>query len=99
MNKPNVTMDMITGYFVTVFQKPKKSYTFVYFNDYESTSNFTNFKNILSIMPLDFLTNLQAIYVVKPTLKMKATNYLVFGTIAKYLSKKIQYVNNIEELG
>lgn len=49
-------------------------------------------------MPLDFLTNLQTLYVVRPSLRMRATQYFIFGTIAKYLASKIQYIGSIEEL-
>lgn len=49
-------------------------------------------------MPLDFLTNLHSFYLVRPSLRMKAAQYLTFGTVSKYISGKIQYISTIEEL-
>lgn len=98
-------MDLITQYFVTVFPKyillshrPKKPYFFVYFNDHDSPNNFSNFRDMLRLMPIEYFINLEAIFLVRPSLRMKASRYFTFGTISKYINSKTINIDSLEEL-
>ena len=53
---------------------------------------------MLSIMPIEYFIHLENIYLVKPSLRMKASRYFTFGTIAKYINNKIVNVDSLEEL-
>jgi|JI10StandDraft_1071094.scaffolds.fasta_scaffold1801043_1 hypothetical protein len=51
---------------------------------------------MLGLMPVEYFINLEAIYLVRPSLKMKASRYFTFGTIPKYVNNKIVNIDNLE---
>lgn len=49
-------------------------------------------------MPVEYFLQLEAIYLVKASLRMKASKYFTFGTIFKYLNNKTINIDTMEEL-
>lgn len=47
-------------------------------------------------MPIEYFINLKAIYLVRPTLKMKAAKYFSFGTINKFINNKTIEIDSVE---
>lgn len=53
---------------------------------------------MLGIMPLEYFLNMEAIFLVRPSLRMKASRYFTFGTISKYINSKTVNIDTLEEL-
>ena len=53
---------------------------------------------MLSIMPIEYFLNLEAIYLIRPSLRMKAARYFSFGTINKFINNKTINIDSIEQL-
>ena len=70
----------------------------VYFNDGIESNGFTSFKSMLNIMPIEFLVQLEKIFLLKPSFKNKAEGLLSFGTVVRFINSKICYFEGLEEL-
>lgn len=61
----------------------------IYINDGVSSNGFNNFKNMMTIMPIEFLVFVEKIFLVKPSFGNKASGFFSFGTITKYINSKV----------
>lgn len=49
-------------------------------------------------LPLVYYSKLDKIYVVSPSLSVKSLDWIVFGRLNKMFSKRLEYINRLEEL-
>lgn len=71
----------------------------MYFNSHsDSYSAYANFRNIYRTFPLKYFLGLKKVIIVHPSFAIKALDWMVSGTINKYLKDQTDYAATILKL-
>ena len=79
-------------------RRPRRPYALIYCNDGQDSQGFHRFKEMLALLPFEFLLHLERIYLLKPAFKTKAQGLLTFGTVARFLNSKLTCLDSLDQL-